>query len=161
MKKLAVTDSSLQSFPGSVGRLKQLEELDLSNNILTSLPITLEFCKNLKTLDLRRNSFKLLPSVVLKLKNLTTLRRLDNSLTQMYDYTGPHYTKTVSTTVECKVYQPLSLQANCTKVVFTSQIHYWDMDTIGQLQCKTLDRLAEQFTVCDNCNKMLSANQRK
>lgn len=161
MKTLSITNSKLTSFPGSVGRLEKLEELDLSNNRLKSLPITLAFCKKLKTLDLHKNSFRQLPGVVQRLSNLTTLRRLQNPLTPIYESYGPRYTKkfkkTTDTnkTTDTKVYQPISLQACCTTVIFTSQVDYWATNAIGPLQCKTLDRLAEQFTICDNCNRML------
>lgn len=156
LKTLSITDSKLKSFPGSVGRLDKLEELNLSNNTLCSLPITLAFCKELKTLDLHKNSFRQLPGVVLRLGNLTTLRRLQNPLTPIYECYGPRYTRKITDTKSKSVYQPISLQASCATVIFTSQVEYWGTDIIGPLQCKTLDGLATQFTICDNCNRMLT-----
>lgn len=159
LKTLSITKSELQSFPGSVGRLAKLENLDLSSNWLTSLPVTLAFCKNLKTLDVHYNRFKQLPGVILRLPNLTTLRRLLNPLTPRYECQGPHYTRkdriSSYNTKTKKVYQPISLQASCTTVIFSSKVDYWGTDCIGPLQCKTLDRLATQFTICDNCDRML------
>lgn len=160
LKKLSITNSQLQSLPGSVGRLKKLEELDLSNNKLSSLPITLSFCKKLNTLDLHQNNFIQLPGVIQRLHNIKTLRRLQNPLTQRYNYREPHFTKTViksaTSKLDKKVYQPISLQASCTTVIFTSKLEYWELDTIGPLQCKTLDKLSENFVVCDNCDRMLT-----
>lgn len=157
LKKLSITNSKLKSFPGSVGRLSKLEVLDLSNNELSSLPITIGFCKNLQTLDLFNNNFRQLPGVLLQLDKLSTLRRLKNPLTPQYECSGPHYTRKLnrSETNGKKVYEPISLQASCTTTIFTSQIDYWETDAIGPLQCKTLDRLAAQFTVCDYCKRML------
>lgn len=162
MKKLSITSSKLKSFPGSVGRLKNLEELDLSSNQLSNLPITLAFCKDLKTLDLHSNHFRQLPGLIHRLDKLTTLRRLGNPLTPRYTCSGPHYTRKICKSEvkdEKRVYQPISLQASCTTVIFTSQVDYWGTNVIGPLQCKTMDRLASQFTVCDNCSRMLPATK--
>ncbi len=165
MKKLSITNSKLKSFPGSVGRLSKLEELNLSSNELSSLPATLTFCKMLTTLNLYHNKFRQIPSIVLRLPNLKNLRRLQNPLTPRYTCYGPKYTnrlhKKATNPNDKKVYQPLSLQASCTTVVFTSQVQYWEMDIIGPLQCKTLDRLAEQFTICENCSRMLQTDHGK
>lgn len=157
LKKLSITNSGLKSLSGSIGRLRKLEFLDLSCNQLCSLPITLSFCKNLDTLDLHKNRFRQLPGVIFQLPKLNTLRRLDNPLTPRYDCYGPHFTRIVneSSHNEKKVYQPLSLQANCTATIFTSKLDYWKTDFIGPLQCKTLDRLATQFTICNHCDRML------
>lgn len=166
MKKLSITQSKLKRFPGSVGRLGKLEELNLSGNQLKSLPTTLSFCKKLASLDLHKNQFRQLPGVVLRLQGLKNLKRLENPLTARYDTFGPKYTrrlnnKTKTDSKEKKVYQPLSLQASCTTVIFTSELKYWETNIIGPLQCKTLDRLAEQFTVCENCNRMLKPEHGK
>lgn len=159
LKSLSITKSQLKALSGSVGRLSKLEELDLSFNQLSSLPITLSFCKQLNTLDLHHNKFRQLPGVVLQLPKLHTLRRLDNPLTPRYQCHGPHYTRKINKGQpkkdEKKVYQPLSLQASCTTVVFTSKLNYWKTNLIGPLQCKTLDSLATQFISCDSCSRML------
>jgi Leucine-rich repeat (LRR) protein len=163
LKTLSITSSKLKTFTGSVGRLDKLEKLDLSGNKLSSLPITLAFCKNLRTLDLHNNDFKQLPGVIHKLSNLTTLRRLQNPLTPRHECHGPHYTRKLcvngDTADSKKVYQPISLQAACTTVIYSSKVEYWGTDVIGPLQCKTLDRLAAQFTICDNCDRMLLPDQ--
>lgn len=162
LKRLSITDSHLKSFTGSVGRLTKLEELDLSGNELSSLPITLAFCKNLSTLDLHNNNFRQLPGVIHEFHNLKTLRRLQNPLTPRYECHGPHFTRKINKAAQTnekdgkRVYQPISLQASCTTVIFSSQVDYWEVDTIGPLQCKILDRLATQFSICDNCKRMLS-----
>lgn len=163
LKKLSITSSSLKSFPGSVGRLDKLEHLDLSNNHLSTLPITLAFCKNLRSLDLKKNKFRQLPGVIQRLHHLTTLRRFENPLTPIHSCQAPQYTRKISTSDKDtkKVFQPIGLQASCTKVIFASQVNYWETDAIGPLQCKTLDRLAAGFSICDNCNRMLSEQATK
>ena len=143
-----------------MGRIRKLKTLDLSKNQLSSLPITLGFCRDLETLDLHKNAFKQLPSTILQLKNLKTLRRLENPLTPRYQCTAPKYTRVITKSNDTKkVYQPLGLQASCSRVVFTSQIDYWTEDIIGPLQCKTLDSLAVNFVICDNCKRMMLTNQ--
>lgn len=161
LRKLSITDSKLESIPGSVGRLKQLEELDLSRNKLKHLPVTLTFCSKLVTLDLHRNEFTSLPGTILSLKNLKTLRRLDNPLYSRGDFNKPHLSRkrflNCTKSSDKKTYSPLSLQSSCTKVIFTSELDYWEDKTIGQLQCKILDTvLAVQFINCDHCNRMIS-----
>ena len=156
LTKLTVTHSKLQTFPPSVGRLRQLETLDLSNNELSDLPSTLAFCKKLNTLNIQNNHFRLFPSVILHLESLTTMKRLGNWLKPGYSNLGPASTKKLENpVVDKKINQPLSLQMSCTKVLLTSKLDYWKSDEIGVLQCKVLDKLSEKFCVCNNCYKTL------
>lgn len=150
----------LTTLPPSVGRLRQLEVLSVKNNMLNDLPATLAFCQKLKDLNLKNNQFRRLPGILLSLPNLQELRRLDNPLPQLFNgfVQPPHITiKTPDSTLASSQQQkpsfnPDSLQMLCTKVAFTHRIDYWACRSVGPLQCKTLDHLALQFTVCEHCN---------
>lgn len=154
----------LTVFPASVGRLRQLEVLSLKNNQLNDLPITLAFCKKLKDLNLSKNKFNLLPGVLLRLPNLQELRRLDNPLSQLYHgFELPPHIKisTPSNSVPSSqktepIFNPDSLQTLSSKAAFTHHIDYWASETVGALQCRILDHLASQFTVCEQCNAAMS-----
>jgi len=165
IQNLSITESELTALPSSVGSLRKLRTLDLSTNKLTTLPTTLSFCQNLETLNLQHNKFRLLPSVLLQLKSLTNLRRHGSSLAPPHDWYGPRFVHKVLPKAKdqskTKVYQPLSLQASCTKEIFTMKIDYWETSTIGVLQCRTMDSLAEKFYACDNCGRMLQNSEGK
>ena len=157
VKKLNMDDTGLTKFPPSVGRLRKLEVLSLSKNKLNDLPITLGFCKELRVLNLQKNSFTRIPGVVLHLEKLEDLRRLDNPLPPRWNGfpSHPHvnkYNRAPAKPKQPAVYNPESLQMLCTKVVFTHKIDYWKRDTLGPLQCKTLDNLAADVTICENCH---------
>lgn len=150
----------MKAFPPSVGRLRKLEELSLANNQLSGLPATLEFCEQLKVLNLKMNKFSRIPAVVLHLENLEELKRLDNPLPPRWNgFEGfPHISASstsAKTGGEKKTFNPDSLQMLCTKATFTRHLDYWNMDTIGPLQCKILDRLAAEFVVCENCHSVV------
>ena len=153
--------TGLKKFPPSAGRLRKLEILSLSRNKLEDLPVTLGFCENLMVLNLQGNKLRRIPGIVLHLKKLKELRRLDNPLPPRWDgfQSPPHVNvrnQSTSNSDKKKVYNPESLQAFCTKVAFTHQIDYWKHDTLGPLQCKTLDSLAPSFTICENCHAAIS-----
>ena len=155
LKRLSLDSMGLTTFPPSVGRLRQLEVLSVKNNELHDLPVTLAFCTRLKDLNLQNNKFKCLPGVLLRLPNLQELRRFGNPLPQLSSgfYQPPHiYIHTPSRSSRYLKPTLMSLQSLCTKVIFTHHIDYWANGTVGPLQCKTLDRLASQFTVCEHCN---------
>ncbi len=160
-------NTGLKTFPASVGRLRKLEELSLSNNKLCDLPVTLRFCKNLRVLNLTKNKFKQIPAVVLHLEKLEFLKRLDNPLTTRDMMTGPMYTRGIGkpftnsnssdgTTTSTVKYNPQSLQTLCTQTIFSTQVDYWKQLSIGPLQCKTLDRLAGTFSLCENCQRVIT-----
>ena len=96
------------------------------------------------------------------MKKLTTLKRLGNPLAPRYGWNGPTFIQKIKPSSEAqksKKYQPLTLQESCTKEVYTMKIDYWETESIGVLQCRTLDQLAEKFYACDNCSRMLANDQ--
>ena len=147
--------TGLKKFPPSAGRLRKLEVLSLSKNKLEDLPVTLGFCQSIKVLNLQGNQFRRIPGIVLHLKNLKELRRLDNPLPPRWQgFASPPHVNVPkqSTSSKENIYNPESLQTLCTKVTFTHQVDYWKHESLGVLQCKTLDSLASQFTVCEQCH---------
>ena len=99
----------LKSLPDSIGNLKNLRILDLSNNYLTTLPESIGNLKNLEELNLSNNyGFSKLPESIGNLKNLRTLKLKrtnlgslpesvenlinleDLSLSQAVEKEGPH-----------------------------------------------------------------------
>ena len=164
LESLSITSSQLSQLPSSVGSLRKLKSLNLSSNQLRTLPITLSFCNNLETLDLQYNSFSCLPSVLMQLKSLTNLKRHGCPLSPRYSWHGPKYVNKVKPTSDSKqpqVFQPLTLQESCTKEVFTLKLDYWETRSIGVMQCRTLDHLAEFCFACDNCHRMLQTAHSK
>lgn len=160
LNKLLMDSTLLQTLHPSVGRLRKLEVLSLSNNKLKNLPITLRFCVNLRILNLQKNSFTHIPGVVLHLAKLEELRRLNNPLTPQYTMPAPRFVRSHTSTKtaigkEVK-FNPHSLQTLCTKAIFSSKLDYWQKVFIGPLQCKTLDRLAETFVCCEHCGQAIS-----
>ncbi|CAA0821599.1 disease resistance family protein / LRR family protein [Striga hermonthica] len=81
---LSTTNDHLATFPKELGELKQLKELDLSDNKLTSpIPINLSRCwiHNMENLELWSNNFYgQLPEELGKLKQLKWLDLSDNKL---------------------------------------------------------------------------------
>lgn len=80
LRVLSLRGNRLRTLPADIGRLKNLEELYLSNNYLNinSLPFTLTFCHKLHTLFLDNNRFTSLPGFLLQINSLVTLRRQSN-----------------------------------------------------------------------------------
>ena len=139
--------TGIKSVPSSIGRLRNLEILSLNSNTLSDLPITLQFCQNLTVLNLKANRFASIPSVVLKLKNLRDLRRLDNPLSG---------STPVTQTTTTNIHSPASLQSLCTRAVFINQIDYWKQQSLGPMQCKTLDYISSSLHLCDRCETVIS-----
>ena len=154
LKGLCLDGVGLTEFPPSVGRLRQLEVLSVKKNRLQDLPVTLAFCQNLKELNLQQNRFTRLPGIILHLPNLKELRRLDNSLPPLWNgfASAPHINVNKPSKQQNTTFNPDTLQTLCTKVAFSHHIDYWADGSVGPLQCKTLDYLASQFTICENCN---------
>lgn len=69
--------------PDDIGRLSNLEALNLSNNEFTTLPLALGKLTKLTSLDLSMNSLKELPSTIVNLKKLITII-LKNNLFSTY-----------------------------------------------------------------------------
>ena len=146
--------TQLQKLPPSVGRLQKLELLSLNDNKLKDLPITLSFCENLKVLNLKQNKFVHIPGVVMHLEKLEELRRLNNGqLAKRWEgfERAPHVTVKQEKTQTKTAYNPDMLQNLCTKLTLKIKLEYWKLNILGPLQCKTLDRLATQFLICEGC----------
>ncbi|ELA42515.1 uncharacterized protein VICG_00614 [Vittaforma corneae ATCC 50505] len=73
LEKLDLKGNNLKALPPEIGELKNLQHLDLRNNKLESLPPEIEELKNLQHLDLGDNKLKALPYEVEELKNLQHL----------------------------------------------------------------------------------------
>jgi Leucine-rich repeat (LRR) protein/cellulose biosynthesis protein BcsQ len=80
---LDLSELELVKIPDSVGELKQLESLDISNNIITDL-VGLENLSNLKVLSISKNLIKEIQS----LDNLKSLRELDASFNEISSFKG-------------------------------------------------------------------------
>src|SRR6266513_5621362 len=70
--------SKVKSLPGTIGKLQNLEELDLGRNRIKSIPSQIASLQNLKRLALDHNDIDELPAFVGNLKNLQELSVCDN-----------------------------------------------------------------------------------
>lgn len=85
MRSLRYVDvhfNELRGLPHAIGRLTNLEVLNLSSNFsdLTQLPETIGDLMNLRELDLSNNQIRALPDTFGQLKNLTKLNLDQNPL---------------------------------------------------------------------------------
>jgi len=80
---LFLQDQNLTSLPDSIGKLANLDILDLSYNQLTILPDSIGKLTNLTELYLWRNQLTTLPDSIGKLTNLSNLDLSDNQLTTL------------------------------------------------------------------------------
>ncbi|XP_061635492.1 leucine-rich repeat-containing protein 7 isoform X11 [Phyllopteryx taeniolatus] len=76
-------NNSLQSIPGSLGKLRQLRYLDLAKNRIENLDTDVSGCEALEDLLLSSNMLQHLPDSIGMLKKLTTLKVDDNQLTSL------------------------------------------------------------------------------
>ncbi|KAI2663577.1 Leucine-rich repeat-containing protein 7 [Labeo rohita] len=88
LKELWLDNNSLQTIPGSVGKLRQLRYLDLAKNRIESLDADISGCESLEDLLLSSNMLQQLPDTIGKLKKLTTLKVDDNQLTSLPNTIG-------------------------------------------------------------------------
>uniref|UniRef100_A0A3Q2Y9I3 Leucine-rich repeat-containing protein 7 n=1 Tax=Hippocampus comes TaxID=109280 RepID=A0A3Q2Y9I3_HIPCM len=83
LKELWMDNNSLQSIPGSLGKLRQLRYLDLAKNRIENLDTDVSGCEALEDLLLSSNMLQHLPDSIGMLKKLTTLKVDDNQLTSL------------------------------------------------------------------------------
>jgi len=78
LKNLKMTNNQLGEIPEKFGDLENLEELDLTGNSLKTLPESFGNLKNLMSLSLTGNRLKKLPNSIGDLKNLRNLNLRNN-----------------------------------------------------------------------------------
>ncbi|XP_060680023.1 leucine-rich repeat-containing protein 69 [Hemiscyllium ocellatum] len=79
-KQLDLSGKKLRRVPKAVGRLFELNRLQLKNNLISDLPAELQALNNLTELNLGNNSFEALPEVLKHLRQLRKLHLFDNKL---------------------------------------------------------------------------------
>ena len=79
---------NLRTLPESIGNLRSLQKLYLSNNNLEHLPESIGNLRSLKTLDLSENSLQTLPDFIGNLRSLTLLDLTNNSLQTLPESIG-------------------------------------------------------------------------
>lgn len=80
LKRIDLSQNYFNNLPESFSNLKKLEYLDLSYNRLNNIPEFFSNFKNLKYLDLRFNNIKKIPSFLKKLTNLNSLAIQGNKI---------------------------------------------------------------------------------
>uniref|UniRef100_A0A3Q3LQP3 Leucine rich repeat containing 7 n=1 Tax=Mastacembelus armatus TaxID=205130 RepID=A0A3Q3LQP3_9TELE len=88
LKELWLDNNSLQSIPGTIGKLRQLRYLDLAKNRIETLDTEISGCEALEDLLLSSNMLQHLPDSIGMLKKLTTLKVDDNQLTSLPNTIG-------------------------------------------------------------------------
>ena len=78
----------ISSISSRIGRITDLEELDLSGNILEEVPPAIGDCQNLRRLYLGNNYINWIPAEIGKLKNLETLILRKNEIKSLPDEIG-------------------------------------------------------------------------
>ncbi|MFZ4661008.1 MAG: COR domain-containing protein [Caldilineaceae bacterium] len=85
VESLDLSHNKLTTLPASLGHLTLLQSLDLSHNQLTTLPESLGQLTQLQSLDLSHNKLTTLPESLGKLKQLKLLNLSDNQLVVLPD----------------------------------------------------------------------------
>ncbi|XP_065205967.1 leucine-rich repeat-containing protein 58-like [Planococcus citri] len=158
LRILSLKGNHLRSFPADVGRLKNLEELYLSNNKLraNSLPYTLTFCYKLHTLFLDNNKMVALPGFLLKMKHLFTLRRQSTktSFRKMFIIQRATRIEKIQPLEEKSAATPrvvTSLQNLAAKVIIASKIDYFSIQYFPTMVQDVVSRYYPECTICENC----------
>ena len=81
--KSELPPKSIEHLPKSIGRLENLEKLNLQRNALTELPSSIGKLKGLERLYLGRNALTELPSSIWQLANLSVLSLPSNNLPKL------------------------------------------------------------------------------
>uniref|UniRef100_A0A672LNJ4 Leucine rich repeat containing 7 n=1 Tax=Sinocyclocheilus grahami TaxID=75366 RepID=A0A672LNJ4_SINGR len=76
LKELWLDNNSLQTIPGSIGKLRQLRYLDLAKNRIESLDADISGCESLEDLLLSSNMLQQLPDTIGEVPLLTLLKYL-------------------------------------------------------------------------------------
>lgn len=80
VKTLNLSGKGLTVLPASIGKLVNLEKLNVSNNKLSALPKELAVLKKLKSLNLTANAFTSFPTLVLSMSSLEDLEVSFNAI---------------------------------------------------------------------------------
>lgn len=82
LESLTITQSDLEALPSSIGDLKNLKMLELSDNPLGSLPTSFIKLNSIETLILKKCNFTEIPAEIWPLKNLIRLELEGNPLSE-------------------------------------------------------------------------------
>ena len=88
LQYLDISDNQLTTLPESLGKLSQLQYLDISDNQLTTLPESLDDLSQLQKLNLRNNQLTTLPESLGNLSQLQYLNLRTNQLTTLPESLG-------------------------------------------------------------------------
>jgi len=83
LKQFIITIATLPSIPESIGNLKNIEILNLSNNKITSVPESIGNLETLRILNLNDNDLTSLPDKIGNLKNLEEFYFTYNDITRL------------------------------------------------------------------------------
>ncbi|OMO77260.1 hypothetical protein CCACVL1_15137 [Corchorus capsularis] len=117
VSELDLSENRIMSLPPSIGGLRSLTKLDLHSNQLINLPDSVGELVNLIELDLHANRFKSLPASFGNLTNLMNLDLSSNEFTHLPDTIG-HLTSLKRLIVETNELEELPYTiANCTSLL--------------------------------------------
>ena len=83
LKKLIISNNSVNKLPNSIGNLTELEYLDVSACYLSKIPDSFSNLKNIKYLNLRQNILEEFPDVLCQLKSLEKLDLSYNKISEI------------------------------------------------------------------------------
>ncbi|MFX1480751.1 MAG: AN1-type zinc finger domain-containing protein [Promethearchaeota archaeon] len=83
LKKLDLSNNEIKNIPNSLNSLKNLEELILNSNHLKIIPNEFKYLQNLKRVEINYNKLNLVPNFILNLKNLEILDLSNNRIEEI------------------------------------------------------------------------------